>query len=138
MKSEVYKIQRSDGLFSNGGYRPTFGKNGKVWKRMGDLTQHLNAVMHNRITAYSNNVYGQCEIVRCFLEVTSIEVERTPISQHLNELENKAREEQEVSQRNADERQKKERQKQYEALKQEFEPKPLYDGDGRPLPHTRP
>ena len=93
-----------------------------MWKRPGDLTQHLNAVMHERSTAYSNNVYGQCEIVRCFLEITSIEVEHTPISQHMNELENKAREEREASQQKADKRQKKERRTQYEKLRAEFEP----------------
>lgn len=39
-----YKIQRPDGLFSNGGHYPTFGKRGKIWHTLRALRNHINSV----------------------------------------------------------------------------------------------
>lgn len=39
-----YKIQRPDGLFSNGGFYPSFGKRGKIWHTLGALRNHINTV----------------------------------------------------------------------------------------------
>lgn len=70
--SVVYKIRRTtDGLFSKGGNRPQFSKNGKVWNTMGHLKSHLTGVQdcgaygvrekekRERLAA----VYADCEIV---------------------------------------------------------------------------
>jgi hypothetical protein len=40
----VFKIRRSDGLFSMGGANPNFNKVGKIWKQKGHLTSHLTCV----------------------------------------------------------------------------------------------
>jgi hypothetical protein len=41
----VYKIrQKSTGLYSSGGTRPTFTKKGKIWRNLGHLKNHLHCV----------------------------------------------------------------------------------------------
>lgn len=58
-KVVFYKIRRnSDGLFSNGGMRPSFNKSGKVWHNKGALSNHLGLVMQ------MGKVYADCEIVQ--------------------------------------------------------------------------
>jgi len=37
----VYKIQRQDGLFSTGGKRPKWKKEGKLWNCRASLSKHL-------------------------------------------------------------------------------------------------
>lgn len=70
--SEVYKIRRkSDGKFSMGGSEPSFGLTGKIWKRSGDLSNHLNLV--------NEKAYKGCELV--VLEL--VEVEVRPIENEL-------------------------------------------------------
>lgn len=113
---EVYKIQRPDGLFSTGGYKPHFSKTGKMWKRLGDLTQHLNIV---RSTAYNNNVYGECNILK-YLLVAEI-IQSTPIGKQIEGIKERECKKQMASWQMAEKRRKRERQDQYETLKREFE-----------------
>ncbi len=116
---EVYKIQRSDGLFSSGGYRPQFSKNGKIWKRLGDLTQHLNIVVNRYSYRPDNNIYGKCQIVKYLL--TAVEVQRVFVDKQMEEIRKREHKKQAAALRRAEERQKRKRQKQYDALKKEFE-----------------
>lgn len=113
---EVYKIRRmSDGLFSTGGSYPRFTKVGKIWKRPGDVTNHLN-VVHS----WGNSrVYGDCEIVKYRLEnhrIDGVTVERWM----RNRIEKREREAQEALERR-EAREQAERKQLYEELKREFE-----------------
>lgn len=40
----MYRIKRSDGLYSRGGACPRFSKRGKVWTSIHDLRRHLGLV----------------------------------------------------------------------------------------------
>lgn len=60
-----YKIQRiSDGLYSMGGTSIGFSKNGKVWRTIGQLKNHLN-LFKNWKTKRINipYQYKECQIV---------------------------------------------------------------------------
>lgn len=64
MNSRIYKIRRkSDGLFSAGGYSPSWTKKGKIWTTRAALTNHL--AMCTRTN------YKDCEIIE--YEVVQIE-----------------------------------------------------------------
>lgn len=53
-----YKIKRkSDGLYSTGGYYPSFTKQGKAWRQLGHLKSHL------ALMGYQYIGYRDCEIV---------------------------------------------------------------------------
>lgn len=55
----VYMIRRkSDGMYSVGGSRPFFTKNGKAWTSKAALSNHLALVVEQKHTPYSG-----CEIV---------------------------------------------------------------------------
>jgi hypothetical protein len=56
----VYKIRRSDGLFSAGGCSPKFTPKGKAWSGTGPLKNHLNQLSKAEIKKY----YGECVIVQ--------------------------------------------------------------------------
>lgn len=63
MKVINYKIRRkSDGLFSSGGERPTFGNKGKLWKTLGHLHSHLVQI--------HSNIYDNAEIVPFVIDIT--------------------------------------------------------------------
>ena len=43
MQERIFRIRRvSDGLYSTGGYIPTFNKKGKSWRRLGDVKAALS------------------------------------------------------------------------------------------------
>jgi len=46
-----YKILNKKGLYSTGGFEPSFEKKGKTWKRLRDLKSHL--------TQYKKNDFGR-------------------------------------------------------------------------------
>jgi hypothetical protein len=51
---KVFMIRRKkDGLFSNGGSRPSFNTRGKQWSRVGDVKSHLTNVYDN---SYVNGI----------------------------------------------------------------------------------
>jgi len=64
----MYKIrQKSTGLFSTGGSVPRFTKKGKIWRRKGDLSSHLNLVSGRKC------VYDDCEVI--VLETIEVEIQ---------------------------------------------------------------
>ena len=66
MTETIYKIRRSDGLFSKGGCNPAFDKKGKLWRHIGHLKNHLNQLERE-------GLYSNCEIV--ILQVTETPVD---------------------------------------------------------------
>lgn len=69
---KVYKIVDGMGNFSKGGVSPTFNKKGKVWRRVSDLTAHLNDV---RLSVYESRGVGivEYEVTETPLRGISIE-----------------------------------------------------------------
>ena len=63
---KIYKIQRSDGLFSTGGISPDFNKVGKVWKQIGHLKSHIAQIVsygsYSNIGTRMALAYKDCEI----------------------------------------------------------------------------
>lgn len=56
MTTTVYKIRcKSNGLFSNGGYKPKFNKKGKMWLKICDIKNHLH--LFSSITTVRNARY---------------------------------------------------------------------------------
>lgn len=52
---KMYKIQRlSDGLYSTGGSKPGWTKQGKVWTRLNHITAHLTLVRDCNAAVYAN------------------------------------------------------------------------------------
>jgi hypothetical protein len=112
----VYKIRTKDGLFSQGGTWPRFNTKGKIWKRKGDLTSHLNHLPH---TKYAEYAQLGAEVVE--YDVVERETQTQTLSAYIAEVQNrKALKEQERQQRRAEYLQN-ERRKQYDELKKEFD-----------------
>jgi hypothetical protein len=61
-----YQIQRSDGLFSTGGYWPRFSKRGKIWRTIGHLKIHLRNVTgrHSIYPERHIKAYEDCVVVK--------------------------------------------------------------------------
>ena len=77
---ELYKIRRkSDGLFSTGGQNPDFTKQGKVWKKKGDINSHITMITDSYRDIHDKNKYPHpymgCEVVLYELIETEISVE---------------------------------------------------------------
>jgi len=62
-KKLIYKIKRSDGLFSTGGMTPHFDKDGKSWTTLGSLKNHLNLVMDTHKYSKLADFYRNCELI---------------------------------------------------------------------------
>lgn len=58
MSKIVYRIKRSDGMYSCGGEFPSFSERGKTWTNIGGLKNHLNHVL-NKVWAQE---YKECVI----------------------------------------------------------------------------
>lgn len=108
----VYKIKRADGQFSLGGSWPRFGKEGKIWKRKGDLTSHLRIVRRD--------MYSDCKIIEYELVEKSECTDTISIGQWLNEIEERKRSEQESRERFQEKQAKKVRRKAFLKLREEF------------------
>lgn len=55
----IIKVMNQNGLFSKGGYYPSFSKKGKAWSSMGYFKNHLNQLSTKDIEKY----YFNCTIV---------------------------------------------------------------------------
>ena len=63
-----YKIRNiKTGLFSRGGSHPSWGKNGKIWKRIGDLNSHFTLVDNY-------DVYRDAEVIEIVMIETEVNV----------------------------------------------------------------
>jgi hypothetical protein len=115
---EVFKIRRkTDGLFSTGGSRPSFSKQGKLWKRKSDLTCHINLV----VSSYKGtSVYEECELV--IFKVTETEVSSQLLREYIQEREDAKQQRELELQQARDRRAQAARKRMYEELKEEFEP----------------
>ena len=109
----IYKIRRSDGLFSSGGHNPRFNKTGKIWKNLGHLKNHLLQVRH------FDKLYTTCEVVT--YEVTEVETEAKSISVLLSEVKDNIQKKQELSRQKWEARSREVRKQEYEKLKKEFD-----------------
>ena len=84
MTETFYKIRnRKTGLFSRGGMSPRFDKKGKVWKKPGHITSHLNQL------SPKSAIYADCD--RVTFEVTVVETEALPLASVIAERQEKAR-----------------------------------------------
>ena len=111
--STVYKIRRSDGMFSMGGSFPRFNKTGKIWKQPGHLTNHLNQLWRRK-----DDHYDDCEIVE--YEIVEREVSKITIQGYLQERKLRLEKQKRQQELLREAREKKERFAQYEQLKKEF------------------
>lgn len=64
---KVYKIRNKDGLFSSGGMRPNWVKQGKIWQQLGHVHSHIQQLTSNYTPA---DVYKDAEVVEA--EITEI------------------------------------------------------------------
>ena len=79
MQKEIYKVRRkSDGLFSQGGFSPSFTKEGKFWTTKQHLKLYLRCFHLNEDQLANPDLYKEtiAEIQRQFddLEVVEIKV----------------------------------------------------------------
>ena len=112
----MYRIRRkSDGLFSSGGSFPTFSKRGKIWKRKGDLTSHLNLTTQSTT---NRDVYKNCELV--VYEVTEQEVSTQLLKEYIEERKVLKQQREEEQLNRWRQQQRDIRRQQYEELKREF------------------
>lgn len=84
---KIYKIQRTtDGLFSLGGNAPKFNKNGKIWKKIGDIKSHLNqGIFYNSYNEGFYDNYKDCQLI----EYEIVEREKVNIISILDEQKEK-------------------------------------------------
>ena len=116
----VYKIRRTtDGLFSMGGFHPSFNKDGKIWKAKGHLTNHLNQVSKRVDWKTKKKVYDDCEIV--VYEVIEKYAGHITLQRWVDNIEKKQAQREEERKARIEARKKEERKKLYEELKNEFE-----------------
>jgi hypothetical protein len=73
-----YQIQRSDGLFSTGGYCPSFSKRGKIWRGLGPLKLHLGNL--KRYYPAACDRYKDCVVVKYVLCRAVVKEDITPAS----------------------------------------------------------
>ena len=110
----VYKIKsRKTGLYSAGGASPEFNKNGKVWKNIGYLKNHL-------IYAYGRDLYRNQDCVIVTYEITEVVVEEQTCDELIVKQLVERADKESARKLQIDARLKKERQQQYEQLKKEF------------------
>lgn len=75
---KVYKIRNSEGLFSTGGMRPRFTKQGKMWQQLGHVHGHISQLT----TVYTPaDIYKDAEIVEA--EITEILTVVEPAKKYL-------------------------------------------------------
>lgn len=123
----VFKIRRSDGLFSMGGSTPDFNKTGKMWTHKGHISRHLgqldNRRHHRPLKGGSglSKVYDDCEIVSYEL-VENPAVSGETIEDYLTDIIQRKEEREAAYAKRRKEYQTEERRKQFENLKREFEP----------------
>jgi len=116
----VFKIRRTtDGLFSMGGSTPGFNKTGKIWKQKGHLTRHLGQ-LDNRPIRDGKRRYDDCEIVPYELVETPAGPGVT-IHAYLAEINKRKQDREDAANKRHEDWKMKERRKQYEELRQEFE-----------------
>lgn len=109
---EVFKIRRrADGLFSSGGSWPHFSPKGKVWKRQGDVTNHIHQVDRRAL-------YTDCDVIR--YEVVETINGATPVGHWQAAADARKAEKERVRKEKQEAAKKRERQNQYESLKREF------------------
>ena len=111
----VYKIRTKDGLFSQGGTWLRFNKRGKVWKRRGDLTCHLNNLRTTEIEKYE-----RLEAMVVEYELVERETGIQPLACYIAGVQNRKALKEQERERFRAERLQKERRQQYEELKKEF------------------
>lgn len=75
---KVYKIRNKDGLFSTGGMRPTWTKQGKVWQQLGHVHSHIQQLTTGYTPA---DVYKDADVVEA--EITEILTPIEPASEWL-------------------------------------------------------
>lgn len=110
---QVFKIRRrTDGLFSTGGSHPHFTHLGKVWKRRGDVTNHIH-----QVRGYQN-VYNEADVI----EYTVIETPEaaTPVVHWHAEAEARKVAKEAAAQARREEIAKSRRRAEYEKLQKEF------------------
>lgn len=111
---QIFKIKRTDGLFSSGGRFPMFRKLGKVWSQRNHLTNHIRQVKN------IDRVYKDCAII--IYEVTETELgSYTSINDYVAEIQEKDFKRRELADKRWEECQKQLRLEQFEELKKEFE-----------------
>ena len=83
---EIYKIKNTKtGLYSCGGGYPKFNKNGKIWKRRGDLSNHLNLININK--DYKDCIIEVLRVEEIPVEELSIEEYYFPVVQRREQRE---------------------------------------------------
>jgi hypothetical protein len=105
----MFKIQRSDGLFSSGGENPTWSKNGKIWKQRGHVTSHLGLV--------SRREYADADVV----EYEMTEKRRVDASEWKLAADDRKEQRRLEAKAMVDAYRKSERRREYQKLKKEFE-----------------
>ncbi len=107
-----YKIRRrTDGLFSTGGDNPEFIVNGKIWKQIGHIKNHLNLIFKE-----AKDLYNDCDLVTFEYVI----IQELPMTKFVeNYIEKKNRKDKLIEKSNKD-FWKEERRKQFLKLKQEF------------------
>ena len=106
----VYKIRRSDGLFSMGGSSPDFNKSGKIWKMRGHLTSHLGLAPRRD--------YVNCKIIE--YELVETPVQEIEINEYMDAIHEKRNERERKIKERSDAQDTESRRCQYESLKHEF------------------
>ena len=114
----LYKIRNKEGLFSCGGTNVSFTKQGKSWKRRGDLASHLNIVRVERARGHGYG-YTDCEIV--VFELVETGILKVSPEEWLHANEKKKQDERKVFEDRRSVESQKKRYEDYEQLKKEFD-----------------
>lgn len=112
----IYKLKSNKtGLFSTGGTCPTFSKQGKIWRNIGHLRNHINQLGRGGQATYANN-----DVVMVAYEVIEIEVETKTFHELVAESNDKKSQREAARKNKIEQWQKEQRRKEYERLHQEF------------------
>ena len=98
-------------MFSTGGSWPDFTSRGKVWKRAGDVTNHIHQVDRRK-------VYTECDVIK--YEVVETVNNAIPVVHWQAEADARKAEKERLLKEKREHAKKRERKAQYDSLKREF------------------
>lgn len=113
IEETVYKIRHTaSGRYSNGGTSPHFTRTGKTWRNLGALKQHLR--LAGKCVAYR-----ECELVVITRKVIEVETVKS-LDEHIDSISSAEKNRRAQERERQETRDKADRRKLYEKLREEF------------------
>jgi len=74
----LIRIRNAQGLYSKGGYMPSFTKSGKTWSSLGYVKSHLNQINKSEI----REIYQGCTLVE--IDENTASIKESPMSDFID------------------------------------------------------